>query len=202
MIIHSFDDVLRQPRTSHSFEVPWTGKRVPLPRPVPMIAGVYLLVIELLLVVSDNVVPFTAMFGSGLSAVSGGRADIAAWLVVYVLIPVAIVYLAMSVEIDGRAPYRWVIGMARFAVSPARTWCGQRLPSSDERVRYRGRLLFWWDVHAPRLQRGFVRGGLVSTRRPARFTFSFRHLHPVLRADEGYAPIENYVVGEKIEVRP
>jgi hypothetical protein len=204
VIVHSFDGVLRQPRTMHSFDVPGLSqRRIALPRPVPFIALVYFALVELLVVMSDNVVGYSNAIGDVLSAVSGGRADLTAWLICYAIVPAAIVWLSMNVEIDGRSPHRWIVSMIRLAVSCRRTRCGISVPADGSRFSYRGRLRVWWDESAPRLHHGWVVGGTLSTRVPARFTFAaVRHRHRVIKADHDYAPVERFEVPGRVEVRP
>jgi hypothetical protein len=156
VVIHSFDGVLRQRRTMHSFQVSWMH-RVPLYRPIPYIAF-------------------------------------------YFYFP--LMAIAFNVEIDGRSPHRWVVSCARFITRRKRLWCGQRARSDGERVRYRGRMRVWWDISAPRLHHGYVRGGRVTTAVPVRFTHALRHTAPVMKADNEHSPTVGYEVPGRIEVRP
>lgn len=201
MIVHSFHGVLRKPRTLHSLELPG-GRRVPLPRPVPLISLIYFCVVEAALMVIDNVVEITAVVGGVLSRLSGGDTYLAAWVLCYVGLPGLIVWLSMNVEIDGRAPHRWVVSGARFLVRDKHTWCGVHARSVGDQSSYAGRVRFWWDQHSPRLRHGWVRGGLVTTSVPARFTHSLRHRHQVIRPGDGYDVASGHEVDGRLEVRP
>lgn len=202
MVIHSFDGVLRQRRTMHSFQVSWMH-RVPLYRPIPYIAFYFYFPLMAIVVATFNrVIPVYTMLNAALSTLSGGQAGIAAWLAYYVAIPLGVVWIAFNVEIDGRSPHRWVVSCARFITRRKRLWCGQRARSDGERVRYRGRMRVWWDISAPRLHHGYVRGGRVTTAVPVRFTHALRHTAPVMKADNEHSPTVGYEVPGRIEVRP
>jgi hypothetical protein len=201
-VIVSFDGVLRQPRTMHTWELWPGGPKIALPRTMPLISIAYFAVVLLAMIVGNHVVPVAGGAGFLLSKLSGGNASLAADVMVYLVIPGAVVYFALNTEVDGRKPHNWAISVARSLISPRRTWGGVRAPSDDERVEYRSKVDFWWDEGAPRLQHGWVLGGRLSTSVAARFTFAFRHRHRVLKADDGGVIVDGYEVPGKIEVRP
>lgn len=201
-MIYSFDGVLRQPRTMHALELWPGGPRVALPRTMPLISLAYFAVALMAMVVVNHVVPIVSIFGSLLSALAGGRANIAAGVLGYIIVPCTVVYLAINSEIDGRKPHNWLLSVARSLFSPRRTWCGATAPADDERVEYLTRVSFWWDEGAPRLQHGWVRGGRLSVVVPARFTFALRHRHRVLKADVDGKVVDDYEVPGRIELRP
>jgi hypothetical protein len=201
-VIHSFDGILRQPRTMHTWEMWPGGPRVSLPRTMPLISIPYFIVSLLAVIFVGHVVPFVPAFGYVLSKLAGGRATLVVDVLCYVLLPGTVVWFALNSQIDGRKPHNWLISVVRSLFSPRRTWCGRAVAAADERVEYRGKVLFWWDEGAPRLQHGWVRGGRLSTAVPARFTFALRHRHRVLKADDCHDPIEDYEVPGRIEVRP
>lgn len=201
-MIHSFDGILRQPRMMHAVEVWPGGPHVALPRTTPLIAIPYFAAVVLAMMLVNHVVPVVGISGFVLSHLAGGRANVAAWLLGYVILPGVVVFLALNSEIDGRKPHNWLLSVARSLFSSRRTWCGMSAPAADERTTYDGSVDFWWDEGAPRLQHGWVRGGRLSTAVPARFTFALRHRHRVLKADEGYGVVDDYEVPARIEVRP
>lgn len=202
MTVYSFDGILRQPRKLHAPELWPGGPRVALPRPVPLISLVYLAVVELMIMVVDNVIPFTVAIGAVLSTLAGGSADVASWVLCYVIAPVVIVYFALNAEIDGRAPHRWVVSVVRSLFAPRRTWCGIAVEGEQSRVRYRGRVRVYWDEHAPRLHHGWVLGGRLTTFVPVRFTHALRHRSAVARYDDDGDLVLNYEVLARLEVRP
>lgn len=202
MTIYSFDGILRQPRKLHAPELWPGGPRVSLPRPVPLISLAYFAVVELVIMVVDNVVSFTAAIGVVLSALAGGPADAAAWLLCYVIAPAVIVYVALNAEIDGRAPHRWVVSVVRSLFAPRRTWCGQSVGRDGSRVRYRGRVRIYWDEHAPHLHHGWVVGGRLTVFVSVRFTHALRHRSSVVRHDDDGDLVLDYAVHKQLEVRP
>lgn len=202
MVIHSFDGVLRQPRTMHTFQLWPGGPRWPLPRPLPMIAIVYMAGVFVATLAADKVLGLTAALTVVLSAMSGGRAYLAAWVIFHLAVPAAIVWAALNAEIDGRAPYRWLYSVAAYARRDKRAWCGKRVRSEGERIRCSGRTRVFWDEDAPRLQHGWVRGGSVTTTAPARFTSSLRHRRHVIKADGDGHLVVAYEVDGALEVRP
>lgn len=202
MTIYSFDGVIRQGRTMHSFELPFSKKRVALPRPVPFVSFAYLAAFVLAAILVARVIPVVAGLDASFSALSGGDAGMAAAVTYYVLVPSGVVWLAMNFEVDGRAPHLWVLSFARFLVRDKRVLCGRRARASGERVRYGGNTRFWWDLDAPRLHHGYVRGGSVTTSVAVRFTHAVRHRHLVMRPHAGGDVADAYDVASSLEVRP
>lgn len=201
-MIYSFDGILRQPRTMHTIELWPGGPKIALPRTMPLISLVYFVVVVAFVAGINHVVPISRGFGAVLSQLAGGRADLTAWTLCYLILPVAVVWFLLNSEIDGRRPHSWLASIVRDAASPRRTCCGVAVAPDDERVEYRGRVLFWWDEGTARLQHGWVRGGRISASVPVRFTFSLRHRHRVVKADDRGTPTRDYEVPGRIEVRP
>lgn len=201
MIIHSFDGILRAPRSMHSIDIA-RGRRIPLPRPVPWISAVYFATVELCIMALDNVVSLVAIFEAVIGTLVSGDVALAAYLTCYVIIPGGIVWLSMNVEIDGRAPHRWIVSVARFIKRPSRTIAGRKVRAEGARSVYRGRVRVWWDLNTPSLHHGWVDGGKVTSIVPARFTYAIRHRCRVMVADGSGAEVRNYEVDGKLEVRP
>ena len=200
MIIHSFDRIMREPRSWHSFEV-LPGRRIALPRPVPRMSAVYFVALFVFMLALDNVVPITDAVVALFSPVAP-NASVAAWLITYIFVPVAIVYFATNAHVDGRSPHRWVVSVWRYVVRPKRTRSGRTLLADGARVSYRGRIKVWWDISAPRLHHGWIRGGSVTTTVPVRFTHAIRHKSLVVKTDEDGSPLSEYDVGDNLEVKP
>lgn len=191
MTIYSFDDVLRAPKSIHSVELTPGGQtKIALWRPVPWIGFLYFVVVELLFVVATHV--------PVLDVVS----EVFAPLVYYVAFPIGVVWLALHVELDGRLPHLWALSYLLYLRRPKRTLAGRRVDAAGTRTDYSGRVRVWWDLHAPRLQHGWVVGGRVSTTVPARFTHALWHTHQVVVADDERAPVVDHVVRERLQVRP
>jgi hypothetical protein len=194
LIIHSFDSVLREPRKMHSFQWAPGSPRVALWRPIEMMAVVYFIAAEVVVLVADNMVSFVdvldMVFARG-----------AAMVLYYVIAPVGLVWIAMSLEIDGRSPHRWLISAMRYFRRPSRTLAGRAVRAESSRTAYRGRIRFRWDLAAPRLHHGWVRGGRISCRDTVRFSHAFRHSHPVIKASDDGTLVRNRDVA-KLEVRP
>lgn len=201
MTINSFHDVLRQPRTMHSLELPFSTKRIGLPRPVPYISAIYFVLIVVALMTANKVIDIIPTMGSIFSSLSGGNASIAATATYFVLIPAAIVWAAMNAEVDGRAPHRWAFSCAQFLVRNKRTICGASARKIGCRVNYRGKIGFLWDIDCPRLQQGFITGGFLSTSVPVRFTYSFRHCKRRIVPSSDGVLLDAHEVDGKIEVR-
>lgn len=183
----------------HSIEIA-PGRRIPLPRPVPYVNVLYFAAVVLLIAAADNVVSIVSIVGAPLALVAGD-ASIAAWVCCYVLIPAGIVWLAANSAVDGRAPHRWVVSVVRYYLRPKRTICGRPVRREGARVAYSGRVRFWWDLEAPRLHHGWIRGGQASSSVPVRFTHALRHRHRVFEPDDGGATLSGYDV-DQVEVRP
>lgn len=200
MVISSFDGVLRQPRTQHTLPFWPGGPRMPLPRPTPMIAFVYIAVLEFFLALINKALGLTTLLGDTLSFFAGGRADIAATVIVY-SIPFIVVWTVLNAGIDGRAPYRWFYSAVTFALRGKRTLCGKRVRAPGKKVSCGGRTKILWDEDAPRLQHGWVRGGRVSTAKLVRFTHGLVHTKPAIKPDDRGTLIVDYEVAESLEVR-
>jgi hypothetical protein len=201
-VIVSFDGVLRQPRTMHSWEWWPGGPKTPLPRTMPLISIGYFVAVLLAVIALNHIVPIEAGASAVLSALANGPAGIAAGFLVYVVVPATVVYFAINSEIDGRKAHNWLVSVVRSLFSPRRTWCGMGMSAGDERTEYASSVDFWWDEGAPRLQHGWVRDGHLSTAVPTRFTFALRHRHRVLKADDHGDPVADYEVSGRIEIRP
>jgi hypothetical protein len=125
MIIHSFDNILRMPRQMHSFEI-LPGRRIALPRSVPWISAVYFAVIELALVLASHVISFVAALSSVIGIVVDGNLKPAGFLISYVLIPAGLTWISMNVEIDGRAPHRWIVSACATSSVPSASISAER----------------------------------------------------------------------------
>lgn len=202
MTIYSFDGVLRLPRTMHTVQLWPSGPRIPLPRPTPSIAFIYMGAVFVLTLAVDRALGVTTILTSVLSAVSGGRAFLAAWALFHLGLSAGLVWLAMNVEIDGRAPYRWLYSCARYLLREHYTLCGRHARRPGEVARCGGKTTILWDVDAPRLQHGWVRGGCVSTTVGARFTSSLLHSKQVIKADAARERVVDHAVDGALEVRP
>jgi hypothetical protein len=185
----------------HTFAIPFTDKRVPLPRPLPYISMGYFVVIELFFLIFDNVFSAVPLMSTVFSTLSGGDATLASYAVCYVVVPGMIVWFSMNVEIDGRAPHLWLISCARYVARDKRTLCGQRARKEGQKVSYRSKINFWWDLDAPRLHHGYVNGGRLRTSVGVRFGHSLRHRNFVMRPHE-QGQNADYEVGERLEVKP
>lgn len=190
MIIHSFDDVLRAPKSIHSVELTPGGTKVALWRPISWISFLYFAVVELVFIIAARL-PVLNVFS-----------EMFAPLVYYVAFPAAVVWLAFKVELDGRAPHMWVLSYLRFLRRPKRTVAGQAVTPAGTEVDYSGRVSVTWDLHAPRLHRGWARGGVLSTPLPVRFSHAILHGRQVLRVDEKHGQPTIHEVNGKLEVRP
>jgi hypothetical protein len=200
MIIHSFDNILRMPRQMHSFEI-LPGRRIALPRSVPWISAVYFAVIELALVLASHVISFVAALSSVIGIVVDGNLKPAGFLISYVLIPAGLTWISMNVEIDGRAPHRWIVSALRYVKRPKRQYLGRAVRVEGSKKTYGGKVRVWWDEAAPRLQHGWVTGGRVSSREPAAFSHALRHGHLVMRAHRDGHLVHDHEVEGQIEVR-
>lgn len=190
MIIHSFDDVLRAPKSIHSVELTPGGKtKVPLWRPVPWIGFLYFVVVELFFVVATHV------------PVLDVASESFAPLVYYVALPVGVVWLALHVELDGRLPHLWALSYLLYLRRPKRTLAGRPVDPVATRTDYSGRVRVWWDLHAPRLQHGWVVGGRFSTTVPARFTHALWHTRQVVTSSEHGSIVVEHAVEGRLQVR-
>lgn len=191
MMIYSFDDVLRAPKSLHSIEVTPGGKsKIPLWRPVPWIGFVYFVLVELAFVIAAKL------------PVTGVVSEMFAPLVYYVALPVGVVWLALYAELDGRSPHAWAISYALYMAQPKRTLAGREMVAPGTKIDYAGRVRIWWDVHAPRLHHGWITGGLVSTSLPVHFTYALLHRSRVIAPEAGGANCVGHVVEGKLQVRP
>lgn len=201
MVIYSFDNVLRMPRQMHSFEV-LPGRRIALPRAVPWISVVYFAVIELVLILASKFISFISIASVPISVVSDGNVKPAAALVVYVIVPAALTWISMNVEIDGRAPHRWIVSALHYLKRPKRRIAGNKVRAEESKRVCGGKVRVWWDEAAPRLQHGWVTGGRVSSREPATFTHALRHKHLVMRGHRDGDLVHGHAVEGQLEVRP
>lgn len=190
MIIHSFDDVLRAPKSIHSVELTPGGQtKIALWRPVPWIGFLYFVVVELVFVLMAKAPVLDVLSESFAPAVY------------YVALPVGVVWLALYGELDGRAPHRWAISYLHYLRRPKRTLAGRSVALAGTRVDYSGKARVWWDLHAPRLHRGWVTGGRVATAVPVRFTYAILHRRQVVVPDDRGIHAEHEVQG-RLQVRP
>jgi len=188
--IHSFNDVLRAPKSIHSVELtPGGGTKIPLWRPVPWIGFLYFAVVEVLFIIAGKL-PVLNVFS-----------EMFAPFVYYVVFPIGVVWLVLHVELDGRSPHRWLISYLMFLRRPKRTVGGRAVGHADTTVSYSGKVRIWWDLHAPSLKHGWIKGGSVTTSVPVRFTHSILHRHPVMTSTNTHGAVVNHVV-HKLEVRP
>ena len=193
MVIEPFDDVLRSPKRLHAVELTPGGQKLSLWKPVPYdVAKLFVAVLAVLFVMAR--VPVLDLLHEFVSVMFGGG------VAYYVALPAGIVWIAYYAELDGRSPHRWAYSYLLFLLRPKRTIAGRPVKRDGATVRYKGKTKVWWDLHAPRLHHGWVRGGRVTTSVPASFTSSFRHTNPVMRVDGDYAPVVDREV-VKLEVR-
>lgn len=190
MIIYSFDSVLRQQKSIHSIELtPGSKTKIALWRPVPWIGFLYFVFVELAFIIAAKM------------PVADVVAEMFAPLVYYVAFPIAVVWFVLRVEFDGRPPHKWLISYALYMRRPKRTLGGRPVDAAGKCFRYAGRVKIRWDLNAPRLQRGRVVGGTISTAVPAQFTYAILHGRPVLKS-RGDRLVDGYEVQKKLEVRP
>jgi hypothetical protein len=187
--IFSFDDVIRMQKRIHAIPLTPTGEyTIPLPRSVPWIGFVYWIVTLLIFIVAAKV--------PVLDVVSESFAP----LVYYGGFPIAVVWLAFNVELEGLKPHAWALVHLRYLRRPKRTLAGRAVPAEGEKISYSGRASFSWDLNAPRLHRGWVKGGRVVTTVPVRFTFSLRHRRQVI-APSARGRLADHDVESKLQVR-
>jgi len=189
VIIHSFDDVLRAPKSIHSIELTPGGNKIPMWRPIPWIGIFYFVIVEIVFIVAARVPVLDVL------------SELFAPLVYYVVFPIAVVWVALNVELDGRSPHRWVASYLAFLARPRRTLAGRPYPAPGSRIVCAGRMRLSWDLNAPRLHRGWVKGGTVGTNVGTRFTHALRHRHPVLKPDDRRVPMSGYEVARRLQVR-
>jgi hypothetical protein len=188
--IYSYDEVLRAPRSFHSFPLSPGGHQMALYKPVPWISLVYFAVVELLVVVLAHTPP-----GHALIAVLKP-------LCYYAALPGGVVWLVMHVELDGRSPHRWTYSYLKFLARPRRTLAGSAIARPGRRIVTSGSVRVLWDAHAPRLHHGWLRGGVLTTSVPVRFTFSLRHRSRVVVGDDERVCVAGYAVHDRVQVRP
>lgn len=193
MIIESFDDVLRTPKRLHAIELTPGGQKLPLWKPVSHASAQLFVVIEVVLIFMAKV-PLLDFLHELVASMFGSWAY-------YTVLPAGIVWLAFYAELDGRAPHLWAYSYMLFLIRPKRTIAGRPMKSSGTKIRSAGKIKIWWDLDAPRLHHGWVRGGRVTTNVPVNFAHSFRHTKPTIRANDDYARIVEYEVAQKLEVR-
>lgn len=189
MTIHSFDEVLRTPKSIHSVQMTPGGTSIPLWRPVSWISFIYFCVIEVVFYIATKVPVLDAV------------RDSFAGLTYYIAIPVALVWLAFYAELDGLRPHVWLSLYLRYVRRHKRTLCGRPVTAVGEKVTYAGRVSIWWDLHAPRLHRGWVTGGRITTSVPIRFTYGILHNRSAILEDERGRCAEDYEVRQKLQVR-
>lgn len=191
MTIHSFDDVLRAPKSLHSVELTPGGKsKIPLWRPVPWIGFVYFILVELVFLIAAKL------------PVVGVASQMFAPLVYYVALPIGVVWLALYAELDGRSPHAWAISYVLYVARPKRVLAGREMVAPGTRIDYAGRVRIWWDVHAPRLHHGWITGGLVSTSVPVRFSYAILHRRRVIAPDVNGDNCIDHTVEGRLQVRP
>jgi hypothetical protein len=194
MIVHSFDDVLRQPKTLHAVELTPGGQtKIPLWRPVPWIGIGYFVVIELVLAVAAK----TMILDWPYEVVSA----ISSPLVYYTVIPIGLVVLSFQVELDGLAPHWWLLAWVLYKRRPKRLLAGESVPMPGTKIHYGGKVKIWWDLNAPRLHSGWVTGGRISTSVPIRFTYAIFHRRQVIKPDSDGKMVTDYEVDKKLRVR-
>lgn len=192
MIVDHYDDALRSPKRIHSFQFRPHGTRHPLPRTITWEAVRYFAVLAVAVAVVCKIVPLV-------EAASLVLAPEASWLIIHLMAPGALVYVALNAQLDGLRPHRWVYCYATSIQSPRRSTAGVPVL---EHARYGGRVRFYWDVLAPRLHHGWVLGGRVTTTVPVRFTHAMRHTAPVMKSDDDRSVADGYEVQDRLEVRP
>jgi len=191
MVIHSFDEVLRQPKMLHSIEVTPGGQtKFALWKPVSWIAVSYFGVAFLALLIFSKTAPGD-MLVSFLSP-----------LVYFIVLPGGIVWLILYSEMDGRAPHVWFWAYVRYFLRPKRTVGGRPAPLPGTKTIYTGKIRISWDLNAPRLKHGWVKGGTVSTSVPVRFTHALRHRHRVMRPSDSDNVLTDYEVAGRMEIKP
>jgi hypothetical protein len=194
VIVHSFDDVLRQPKTLHAVELTPGGQtKIPLWRPVPWIGIGYFVVIELVLAVAAK----TMILDWPYEVVSA----ISSPLVYYTVLPIGLVVLAFQVELDGMAPHWWLLAHLLYMRRPKCSYVGEAVPVTGAKIRYGGKVKIWWDLNSPRLHNGWVTGGKISTTVPVRFTYAILHRRRVVKPDSNGKAIESHQVDKKLRVR-
>lgn len=157
-------------------------------RPVPWIGFVYFGAVELIFIIAARLPLLDVL------------SELFAPLVYYVVFPIGVAWLVMFVELDGRSPHLWAISYLRFLIRPHITRAGAPVQDSAD---YGGRMRIWWDLAAPRLHHGWVRGGIVTTTISGRFTHALlRHCQPVLCGDDDREPVVGYEVEDRLEIRP
>jgi hypothetical protein len=116
-------------------------------------------------------------------------------------LPFGIVWLAFNVSLDGLAPHVWAITYLLNMRQPKCSIAGHSVPLDGDTIRYGGKVKIWWDLNAPRLHRGWVTGGKITTSVPVRFTHAIRHRSQVIRPDNDGICVDHEVQG-KLQVRP
>lgn len=191
MTIHSFDETLRQPKMLHAIEVTPGGQtKFPLWKPVRWIAVSYFGVIAFALFLFSKTAPGDLLVGF-LSP-----------LVYFVVLPGGIVWLILFSEMDGRAPHVWLWSYARYLVRAKRTIGGRPVTMPGTLTRYGGKVRIWWDLNSPMLKHGWIKGGVISTAVPVRFTHAIRHRHRVMTPSESDNVLVGHEVAGKMEIRP
>lgn len=123
MTILSFSRTLRVRRSLNAIDV-GGGRRFVLPSPIPMVAIGYFAGLEVAFWVASRL-PGLAIFSH------------LPWHL-YWVIPLWLVYLAMTTRFDGRLPHRWCASWLAFRFRPRRTLAGR--PVGEPRtVRVRAR---------------------------------------------------------------
>jgi hypothetical protein len=189
--IYSFDDVIRMPKSIHSVPLTPTGDfNIPLWRPVPWIAFIYFIAVELVFVIAAKVPVLDLLSQSFAPAVY------------YFVFPVGVVWFAFKVELEGLKPHAWVLAYLLYLRRPKRVLGGDAVTAVGEAVAYSGRVRIWWDLDAPRLHDGWVTGGRVRTTVPVRFAYALRHRKQVIRPDDDRGRLADHEVEGRLQVRP
>lgn len=190
MTIHSFEEVIRAPKSIHSIPLtPTGGHSIPLWRPVTWISFIYFCGLVFAFAIAAKV--------PGLDLLSKSFRPV----VYYTVFPAGIVWLAFYTELDGLQPHVWFLSYLRYLRRPKRTLCGQALLADGDKTSYGGRVKIWWDLNSPRLHHGWIAGGRVTTTVPVRFTHAIFHRHQVMVPDDDRGPTVDHEVQGKLQVR-
>lgn len=190
MVIHSFEEVIRAPKSIHSIPLTPAGHfRIKLWRPVSWISFIYFCALVLVFAIAAKV------------PVLDIPSKTFASLVYYIGFPAGIVWLVFYTALDGLAPHAWLITYLTYLRRSKRVLAGRVVAPDGTEVVYGGRVKIWWDLNAPRLHHGWVTGGRIKTSVPVRFTHAIRHRRQVVAYDKRGALADHEVQG-KLQVRP
>jgi hypothetical protein len=193
VLVESFEDVLRARRRQHTITFRPGGTPWPLYRPVAWLDVGYFAALFVLSLMINRLLHVDALIEH---VVHPG----AAALIFKVMLPWTLIWTLGNAQLDGRKPHRWAWSYVRFFTRPKRTLGGRTMRALP--LVYAGRVRLFWDITAPRLHHGWVRGGSVSTTGGVRFTHALRHRHSVIRPSERHPAITGYPVPERVEIRP